>query len=72
MEATQKVFKLPVHKKVKYMLDDRDLAEILRDRWCGTRNNLSMEQIMQFHSDVETSSLTLGEWLAIDWEERGK
>jgi hypothetical protein len=63
-----RVQKLPVHRRVKYMLDDRDLAEILRDHWCGSRNNLSDQQIAQFHHDVESSDLLMGEWMSIDWE----
>ena len=65
-----KIFKLPTHRKVRYMLDDRDLAEILRDHWCGTRNYLTDQQISQFHNDVESSSLTMGEWMDINWEAR--
>ena len=61
--------KLPLHRKVKYMLDDSTLALHLLNHWAGGKScTFTVEDVKRFHKDVVNSKLTMGEWLKIEWE----
>lgn len=69
MKKSKQEFRLPLHRKVKYMLDDPVLALELLDHWAGGKTRtFTVEDVKRFHKDVINSGLTMGEWLETQWE----
>ncbi len=52
-------------RKVKYVLDIQDLAELCRDRWADLKGLTEwfMSDVEAFHTSILTCEGTLGEWL---------
>jgi len=69
MKKSKQEFRLPLHRKVKYMLDDPSLALHLLDHWAGGKTRtFTVKDVKRFQKDVTSSDLTMGDWLEIKWE----
>lgn len=58
---------LPMHRKVRYLIDDRDIANVMLGHWSGDDGEFDMERVDRFLSDVETCGLTLEQFMQISW-----
>jgi len=55
------------HKKVRYMLNDQDLAQVILDHWSGDNPEHDAARVARFHHDIDNCGLTLSEFLSREW-----
>ena len=59
------------HRKVRYILRQEggnpELVHTIRDHYFGHRDFVIPSEAQQFVRDVESSNLTVGEWMQFNW-----
>ena len=59
------------HRKVRYILRQEGgnpkLVQTIRDHYFGHRDFVIPSEAQQFVRDVESSNLTVGEWMQFNW-----
>tara|TARA_R100000329_G_scaffold106126_1_gene87059 strand:+ start:478 stop:687 length:210 start_codon:yes stop_codon:yes gene_type:complete len=58
---------LPMHRKVRYLIDDPVIADVMIDHWAGENHEFDLPRANHFAQDVESCGLTLEQFLNNQW-----